>query len=87
MLTESTNCLAKKAFPLHIQDLWSWPDIKWFLMLNACVFTSVGFGNRFRLCVWGFDEFFPVGDCACGEVADGAIDEDGLFDALIRGEH
>ncbi len=38
------------------------------------------------VCVCGFDEFVPVGDCECGEVADGAIDEDWLFDALIQGE-
>lgn len=38
------------------------------------------------MCVCGFDEFVPVGNnCVCGKVADAAIDEERLFDALILG--
>lgn len=53
-------------------------------MLKAFVYTSVRLEvDLAAVCVCGFDEFVPVGDCECGEVADGAIDEDWLFDALI----
>lgn len=57
------------------------------LMLPAFVLTSVILEVDFVVVymVCGFDEFVPVDDCEWGEVADGALDEDCLFDALIRG--
>lgn len=72
MLTEDTNRL------VIVMDLG---------VHSICVHICQ-VGSRFSgcVCVCGFDESVPVGDCECGEVADGALDEDWLFDALIQGE-
>lgn len=56
-------------------------------MSIAFVLTSVRLEvDLVAVCVCGFDEFVPVGNYECGEVADGAIDEDWLYDASIQGE-
>lgn len=55
------------------------------IMLTAFVFTSVTFWFGGCVHIFGFDEFVPVCDCDCAEVADGAKAEDWLCDALIQG--
>ena len=72
----------KASFSSHIQDLRL--DVS-SICVHICEVGSRS-GGRACVCVYGFDEFVPVGDCECGEVAAGAIDKDWLFDALIQGQ-
>lgn len=47
---------------------------------SRCVhICEVGSEFTGRVCVRGVEEFVPVGDCECGEVADAAMEEDGLL--------